>query len=53
MDVASDYDTVGTYIFEVKRLQPSSLKNAVSFAQRQVLQEISKKSSYNVLLYEG
>ncbi|PFH50743.1 hypothetical protein AMATHDRAFT_60585, partial [Amanita thiersii Skay4041] len=53
IDVISDVDMVGTYVFDVKKWGGSvEVPKALMFARQQLLQYIPKKG-YNILLQEG
>ncbi|KAF9036460.1 hypothetical protein BDZ89DRAFT_1011338 [Hymenopellis radicata] len=48
----SDTDTRGTYVFDVKNLNRTALRNAVVFSRQQLIQEIEKKD-FNILMLES
>ncbi|KAJ7655054.1 hypothetical protein DFH06DRAFT_1092104 [Mycena polygramma] len=55
LDIVSvgDVDTCGTYVFHVEQLKNvAELRNAVVFAQQQLLKEVAKKG-FNALLSES
>ena len=49
--VAVSADTSQTYVFDVKHLNQTALRNALLFSQKQLLQELAKQD-LNILMIE-